>query len=160
MTPAHEASFKRLALKHAVEATVMGRYTDTGILDVKYQGRTAALLTCRSWRRRFPPGEFEARWLPPEHRLTEPVLGDPGITGACAGRCWTALKICSREWITRQYDHEVQGASVIKPLVGGGGAGARGRRSVAAPAGFPWGAPALSLALNPAYSPLPSTPTT
>ena len=26
--------------------------------------------------------------------------------------------ICSKEWITRQYDHEVQGGSVIKPLVG------------------------------------------
>jgi phosphoribosylformylglycinamidine synthase len=26
--------------------------------------------------------------------------------------------ICSTEWITRQYDHEVQGSSVIKPLVG------------------------------------------
>jgi phosphoribosylformylglycinamidine synthase len=26
--------------------------------------------------------------------------------------------ICSTEWITRQYDHEVQGASVIKPLIG------------------------------------------
>ena len=26
--------------------------------------------------------------------------------------------LCSRNWITRQYDHEVQGGSVIKPLVG------------------------------------------
>jgi phosphoribosylformylglycinamidine (FGAM) synthase-like enzyme len=26
--------------------------------------------------------------------------------------------ICSKEWIARQYDHEVQGTSVIKPLVG------------------------------------------
>jgi phosphoribosylformylglycinamidine (FGAM) synthase-like enzyme len=26
--------------------------------------------------------------------------------------------ICSTEWITRQYDHEVQGTSVIKPLIG------------------------------------------
>ncbi|MFZ0728360.1 MAG: AIR synthase-related protein, partial [Desulfobacterales bacterium] len=26
--------------------------------------------------------------------------------------------ICSKEWIFRQYDHEVQGGSVIKPLVG------------------------------------------
>jgi phosphoribosylformylglycinamidine synthase len=26
--------------------------------------------------------------------------------------------ICSKEWICRQYDHEVQGSSVIKPLVG------------------------------------------
>jgi phosphoribosylformylglycinamidine synthase subunit PurSL len=28
--------------------------------------------------------------------------------------------ICSKEWIARQYDHEVQGTSVIKPLVGAG----------------------------------------
>jgi len=26
--------------------------------------------------------------------------------------------VCSKEWVIRQYDHEVQGASVIKPLVG------------------------------------------
>ena len=26
--------------------------------------------------------------------------------------------VCSKEWIIRQYDHEVQGGSVIKPLVG------------------------------------------
>jgi phosphoribosylformylglycinamidine synthase len=28
------------------------------------------------------------------------------------------LNICSKEWVIRQYDHEVQGRSVIKPLVG------------------------------------------
>jgi phosphoribosylformylglycinamidine (FGAM) synthase-like enzyme len=28
--------------------------------------------------------------------------------------------ICSKEWVCRQYDHEVQGTSVIKPLVGAG----------------------------------------
>src|SRR5262249_12257694 len=26
--------------------------------------------------------------------------------------------VCSKEWIIRQYDHEVQGGSVLKPLVG------------------------------------------
>ena len=26
--------------------------------------------------------------------------------------------MCSKEWVIRQYDHEVQGASVLKPLVG------------------------------------------
>ncbi|MDB5389321.1 MAG: purL 1, partial [Planctomycetaceae bacterium] len=29
-----------------------------------------------------------------------------------------SLNVCSKEWIIRQYDHEVQAASVIKPLVG------------------------------------------
>jgi phosphoribosylformylglycinamidine (FGAM) synthase-like enzyme/phosphoribosylformylglycinamidine (FGAM) synthase PurS component len=29
-----------------------------------------------------------------------------------------ALNVCSKHWVIRQYDHEVQGGSVIKPLVG------------------------------------------
>ena len=36
-------------------------------------------------------------------------------------RCYKilgSLNVCSKEWIIRQYDHEVQGGSVIKPLVG------------------------------------------
>jgi len=28
------------------------------------------------------------------------------------------LNVCSREWVIRQYDHEVQGGTVIKPLQG------------------------------------------
>ena len=30
----------------------------------------------------------------------------------------SSLNIASKEWVIRQYDHEVQGGSVIKPLVG------------------------------------------
>ncbi len=29
-----------------------------------------------------------------------------------------AWNVCSKEWVIRQYDHEVQGTSVLKPLVG------------------------------------------
>ena len=29
-----------------------------------------------------------------------------------------SLNVCSKEWIIRQYDHEVQAGSVVKPLVG------------------------------------------
>ena len=35
----------------------------------------------------------------------------------------SSLNMCSREWVIREYDHEVQGASVIKPLVGISGIG-------------------------------------
>jgi phosphoribosylformylglycinamidine synthase subunit PurSL len=28
------------------------------------------------------------------------------------------LNVASKEWVIRQYDHEVQGGSVLKPLVG------------------------------------------
>ncbi len=40
------------------------------------------------------------------------------ITRFYSGTCFHVPNICSKEWITRQYDHEVQGTSVIKPLVG------------------------------------------
>jgi phosphoribosylformylglycinamidine synthase subunit PurSL len=33
-------------------------------------------------------------------------------------RILSSLNVCSKEWIIRQYDHEVQAGSVIKPLVG------------------------------------------
>ncbi len=29
-----------------------------------------------------------------------------------------SLNVCSKQWVIRQYDHEVQGGSVVKPLVG------------------------------------------
>jgi phosphoribosylformylglycinamidine synthase len=99
----------------------------------------------------FPPWEFEARWLPAENRLTEPVLGEPGDHLGMLLAMLNRPNICSREWITRQYDHEVQGASVLKPLVGevapvpGDAAVLRPRPD--SPRGL-----ALSLALNPAYS--------
>ena len=40
------------------------------------------------------------------------------FTGRCARRSSPRCNVCSKEWIIRQYDHEVQGGSVIKPLVG------------------------------------------
>ena len=33
-------------------------------------------------------------------------------------RILSSLNVCSKEWVIRQYDHEVQAGSVIKPLVG------------------------------------------
>ena len=30
----------------------------------------------------------------------------------------SSLNVASKEWVIRQYDHEVQGGSVVKPLVG------------------------------------------
>jgi phosphoribosylformylglycinamidine synthase II len=149
--PENEAIFNQLARKHAVEATVIGAYTDRGVLEVHHQGRTCAYMDFSLLEEDFPAWEFDCEWLAPAGRLTEPVLGDPAdhlsLLLAMLGR----PNICAREWITRQYDHEVQGASVLKPLVGQKapvpGDAAVIRPRPASPRGL-----ALSLALNPAYS--------
>ena len=149
--PKNEALFKRLAAKHAVEVTVIGRYTDTGLLQVNYQGRACAYVDLSFLEQDFPPWEFEAQWLAPAGRLSEPVLGEPEDHLGVLLKMLDRPNICSREWIIRQYDHEVQGGSVLKPLVGRG-AQVPGDAAVLRPRLESSRGLALSLALNPAYS--------
>jgi phosphoribosylformylglycinamidine synthase len=111
--------FMELSKKHAVESTVIGRYTDTGVLHITYNGKTCAHVDLKLLASGFPQWEFDAHWQTPESRgLFEPVLGEPKDYNAVLTRILSRPNICSREWIIRQYDHEVQGTSVIKPLVG------------------------------------------
>ena len=67
----------------------------------------------------FPQWEFDAEWMPPAQRgLYEPVLNTPVDFNRLLLDLLSRPNIASKEWITRQYDHEVQGTSVIKPMVG------------------------------------------
>ncbi|MBF0209348.1 MAG: phosphoribosylformylglycinamidine synthase subunit PurS [Desulfamplus sp.] len=111
--------FMELSKEHEVESTVIGRYTDTGKLHIKYHDKTCAWVDIDLLEKGFPKWEFDAVWLSPIQRgLTEPVLKEPHDYNALICDMVARPNICSKEWITRQYDHEVQGGSVIKPLVG------------------------------------------
>jgi len=117
--PQHLNRFMGLSRKHAVESTVIGEYNDSGYLRLDYQGKTCALISIDFMESDFPQWEFEAEWTPPELRgLREPVLSEPKRHGEVLKTMLSRPNICSRNWISRQYDHEVQGGSVIKPLVG------------------------------------------
>ncbi|HHC24657.1 MAG TPA: phosphoribosylformylglycinamidine synthase [Desulfobacterales bacterium] len=117
--PEHAERFLELSEKHAVESTVIGTYTDSGKLHITYNGKTCAYMNIDLTESGFPQWEFDAQWQPPEERgLSEPVLGEPADYENLLLDMLSRPNICSKEWITRQYDHEVQGASVIKPLVG------------------------------------------
>lgn len=117
--PDHAETFLALSKKHAVESTVIGRYTDSGVLHITYEGKTCACIDMDFLKSGFPQWEFDAQWRSPEDRgMIEPVIGEPSDYGALLLDMMARPNICSKEWITRQYDHEVQGGSVIKPLVG------------------------------------------
>ncbi len=117
--PEHLERFMELSRKHAVESTVIGRYTNTGKLHIRYEGATCAYMDLTLLERDFPKWEFLAEWTPPEMRgLQEPVLGVPRDTAGLLTAMMARPNIASKEWITRQYDHEVQGGSVVKPLTG------------------------------------------
>jgi phosphoribosylformylglycinamidine synthase subunit PurSL len=107
--------------KHAVESTVIGEYNDSGYLKLDYKGKTCAFIRMDFLQSDFPQWEFDAEWLPPDMRgLHEPVFSEPKDHGLLLKTMLSRPNLCCRNWIARQYDHEVQGGSVIKPLVGKG----------------------------------------
>lgn len=116
--PEHVNRFMELSKKHAVESTVIGEYDDSGYLKLYYKGRPCAYISMDFIKSEFPQWEFEAEWIPPELRLFEPVVDEPRDHGLLLKKILSRPNICERNWIIRQYDHEVQGGSVIKPLVG------------------------------------------
>jgi phosphoribosylformylglycinamidine synthase II len=117
--PEHIDRFMELSAKHAVESTVIGEYNDSGYLKLDYEGKTCALISMNFMKSDFPQWEFDAEWVPPDLRgLREPVLSEPKKHGDVLKSMLARPNICSKNWIARQYDHEVQGGCVIKPLVG------------------------------------------
>jgi phosphoribosylformylglycinamidine synthase len=100
-----------------VEATVLGHtipelrvrvwYGGVIVVDLDLPFFTKGPEYCRPYRvkgmkRRKPKGS-----LPPKLDYSEELLG-----------LLSDINLCSREWVIRQYDHEVRGATVVGPLRG------------------------------------------
>ncbi|MGD9127337.1 MAG: phosphoribosylformylglycinamidine synthase subunit PurL [Planctomycetia bacterium] len=105
-----------LCKSEGVEATVIGRYVPTGRLELKYNDTTVADLTMEFLHDGRPPVVRKAVYQPP---ATQPMDLSAKVDGtATLHTLLGELNIASKQWIVRQYDHEVQGGSVVKPLVG------------------------------------------
>ena len=66
-----------------------------------------------------PPAVREASWVPIKGKDPGLKKLTKGITpGLLLKRVLSHLDVCSKEWIIRQYDHEVQGGASVKPLTG------------------------------------------
>ncbi|MCA1986890.1 MAG: phosphoribosylformylglycinamidine synthase [Desulfovibrio sp.] len=115
--------FLSLAREMDVEATALGTYTDSGFFHVVYGQKPVALLPLAFLHDGCPQLQLEAGWDGPAGdaaRVDEgEVLALPGHEhGQLLKDMLGRLNICSKEYVVRQYDHEVKGGSVVKPLVG------------------------------------------
>jgi phosphoribosylformylglycinamidine synthase subunit PurSL len=127
---------KALCDSECVEATVIGQFVPTDRLVLKYAGQQVADLAMEFLHKGRPPVVRDAVYTPP---ATTPITNGSGQWPVASGQCEIAsgshlssggnytksllkilgsLNVCSKEWVIRQYDHEVQGGSVLKPLVG------------------------------------------
>lgn len=99
-----------------VEATVIGEFTDTRRLELLYEGNLVGDLDMEFLHKGLPQLEKEAVWELPRH--VEPDFPQPTDLREGLLRILASWNVCSKEWVIRQYDHEVQGGSVLKPLTG------------------------------------------
>ncbi len=131
-----------------VQATVIGQFTDDKKLTLRYDGTQVGRLDMDFLHEGICKYQRKAVWQ--TQPLAEPSLPvkehyNDDLLGLLA-----STNIASKEWIIRQYDHEVQGGSVIKPLCGqhndGPGDAAVLRPKFDSDKGF-----ALACGMNPCY---------
>ncbi len=99
-----------------VEATVIGEFTNDKKLRLFYQNEAVGELDMEFLHHGLPQLEREAAWG--LRRYDEPSFDSPSDLSDDLKKILGAWNVCSKEWVIRQYDHEVQGGSVLKPLVG------------------------------------------
>ncbi len=108
----------RLCSAENVEVTVLGEFKPTGRLQLFYDGEQVADLSMEFLHDGRPPVVRQANYQPPETmNVPATALRDSDL-GSVLKQILSSPNVASKEWIIRQYDHEVQGGSVIKPLVG------------------------------------------
>ncbi|MFQ3592556.1 MAG: phosphoribosylformylglycinamidine synthase subunit PurL, partial [Gemmataceae bacterium] len=108
-------SLRELCASEDVEAVAIGTFEATGQLHLRYQGHTVGMLDLHFLHQGRPAVVRQAEWSPP---LVTPRPGTPRQANDLLKAILAHPSVASKEWIIRQYDHEVQGGSVIKPLVG------------------------------------------
>ena len=143
--PAKLESLLEICAIEEVEASILGTFTGDKRLKVNYRGVVVADLAMAFLHDGRPERTLDAIWRPPEAEEIAAYLKQMGGMGATQtsarntpkatngqfeNNANTALltllshpTIASKEEIIRRYDHEVMGATVLKPLVGSSGNG-------------------------------------
>ncbi len=114
--PSNLTALLALAKEENVEITPIATFCDDHHLTLLWHQQEVARLDMEFLHEGVPAPRRDAVWNTPVHPEPEPVENeDYNQTLAQLLSHWD---LCSKEWVIRQYDHEVQGGTVIKPLVG------------------------------------------
>ncbi|MFA5160978.1 MAG: phosphoribosylformylglycinamidine synthase subunit PurL [Elusimicrobiales bacterium] len=114
--PGKLREFENVFAGEGCQTAVLGEFSGKR-LCVTYNGKTVVDLDMEFLHGACPKIEKPAVWKP-----AKPRRAKLRKTGARFLEDMLAnLNICSREFMIRQYDHEVQGGTVLKPLSGANG---------------------------------------
>jgi phosphoribosylformylglycinamidine synthase len=124
--PAAWPELAAVAAAEGVEATAIGTFTGNGRLVLRWQAHVAGEIDCHFLHEGRPRQRLRSSFA----RVADPPAawraGADASVAACLLELLALPDVASKEWIIRQYDHEVQGCSVVKPLLGPGAGPADG----------------------------------
>lgn len=140
--------FSDLMKRRGVEATVIGEFTDSGKCLVDYNGKKVMDVEMEFLHDGLPPRPIKTNFVIQNNY--EPKFESLDDLTDSLHSMLKRPNIASFEFISQQYDHEVQGGSVIKPLQGKGRV--NGDATVIRPVLNSKKALVISHGINPSYS--------
>lgn len=111
-------AFKAVMDRHDVEATVIGRFTNSGKCVVSYNNKSIMDVSLDFLHDGLPKRQLITK--PLTNTYKEPKLPKPKNLTLVVKQMLTQLNIASTEFISQQYDHIVQGNAVLMPVQGRG----------------------------------------
>lgn len=114
--PQHWARLQEVCARHGVEVCALGTFTGDGVLTVR-AGDLVVLQMDTAFLHDGRPQRSMTAELPQPYR-------GPAQTPECDDPSHTLLallahpNIASKESVVRRYDHEIRGATVVRPVVG------------------------------------------
>ncbi|MGE0268818.1 MAG: phosphoribosylformylglycinamidine synthase subunit PurL [Candidatus Omnitrophota bacterium] len=99
-----------------VNVSVIGTFTGNKKLEIFYRQVQVCDLDMEFLHEGNPRVTKKAIWAAPKIKTVK--LPKKQDYNAKLREVLSHFNVCSKEWVIRQYDHEVQGGSVIKPLSG------------------------------------------
>jgi len=114
--PENLDAIKKIFDAENVESTVIGKFTNDKKLRLRYDGQLVGELDMDFLHNGVPKYSRKAAWKTPE--LVEPSIAEKDNYNDELLQILSSYNVASKEWVIRQYDHEVQGGSVVKPLTG------------------------------------------
>jgi len=124
--PENWNTLRTLFANENVEAVALGTFTDDKRLTVAYHGEVVVSLDMEFLHDGAPKLRLKAEWDTNIHRKRYreenlPVAAGGATRDDIGGTLRALLAhpvIASKESVVRQYDHEVQGGSIVKPFMG------------------------------------------
>jgi len=110
--------FTDLLRRREVEATVIGKFTDTGRCVVEFHGTVVMDIELSFLHDGLPEKHLKSVHTP--LAVSDPEIRSPDRLDEILMTMLQRKNICSKEFISIQYDHTVQGGHVLGPVQGVG----------------------------------------